>query len=102
MKKRVLFLFMGLCLYLTSSAQVQVRGSVRDIQGEPIPGVTIVEKGTQHGVITDLDGNYNIAVSDANRFYNIHLLVWIHGGCYYNQSIINAVLQETLLILMRL
>ena len=96
MKKRVLFLFMGLCLYLTSSAQVQVRGSVRDILGEPIPGVTIVEKGTQHGVITDIDGNYNIAVSGREsvlQYSFVGMDTWeVVVG---NQSIINAVLQET-------
>ena len=57
MKKRVLFFFFGLCLSITTYAQLQVRGSVTDNQGEPIPGVTILEKGTQHGVITDIDGN---------------------------------------------
>ena len=29
----------------------------------PIPGVTIIEKGTQNGVVTDFDGNYEITIS---------------------------------------
>ncbi|MFY9598135.1 MAG: carboxypeptidase-like regulatory domain-containing protein, partial [Dysgonamonadaceae bacterium] len=63
MKKRVLFFFFGLCLSIATIAQVQVRGNVTDNQGEPIPGVTILEKGTQHGTTTDIDGNYHIAVT---------------------------------------
>ena len=62
MKKRVLFFFLCFCLSIASYAQQQVRGNVTDNQGEPIPGVTILEKGTQHGIITDINDNYNITV----------------------------------------
>ena len=63
MKKRVLFLFIGLCFSIASFAQVRVSGSVTDTQGEPVPGVTVLEQGTQNGVITDVDGNFNIEVA---------------------------------------
>jgi len=62
MKRRVLFLFFGFCLSIATFAQVQVKGNVSDSQGEPVPGVTVLVKGTQQGVITDMDGNYNITV----------------------------------------
>jgi len=62
MKRRVLFLFFGFCLSIATFAQVQVKGNVSDSQGEPVPGVTVLIKGTQQGVITDMDGNYNITV----------------------------------------
>ena len=62
MKRRVLILFFGLCLSIATFAQVQVRGNVTDSKGAPIPGVTVLVKGTQQGVITDIDGNYNITV----------------------------------------
>ena len=61
MNKRVLFLFIGLCLCFNSFAQMQVRGIVTDIKGDPIPGVTVLESGTQNGVITNLDGQYSIS-----------------------------------------
>jgi TonB-linked SusC/RagA family outer membrane protein len=63
MKKRVLFLFLGLCLSIASFAQVQVSGNVTDTEGAPVPGVTVLEKGTQNGVISDVDGNYSIEVA---------------------------------------
>ncbi len=32
----------------------------------PLPGVSIVEKGTNNGVVTDFDGNYSIVLNDPN------------------------------------
>ncbi|WP_423128193.1 SusC/RagA family TonB-linked outer membrane protein [Gaoshiqia sp. Z1-71] len=37
-----------------------VSGVVRGESGEPIPGVTVVIKGTGNGTITDLDGQYSL------------------------------------------
>lgn len=37
-----------------------VTGQVTDSAGEPLPGVTIVVKGTTKGTITDVDGNYSL------------------------------------------
>ena len=96
MKKRVLFLIFCFCLSITAFAQVQVRGIVTDNYGESIPGATILEKGTQHGVITDIDGNYNIAVEGPEsilQFSFVGMDTWevIVG----NQSIINVVMTET-------
>lgn len=39
--------------------QNPVSGTVRDESGQPLPGVTIVVKGTTQGTITDNDGNYS-------------------------------------------
>ena len=38
-----------------------VSGEVTSVQGEPIPGVTIVIKGTTNGTITGLDGGYTLS-----------------------------------------
>jgi TonB-linked SusC/RagA family outer membrane protein len=42
--------------------QRTVSGVVKDLAGEPMPGVSIVVKGTTTGTITDLDGNFNVGV----------------------------------------
>ena len=44
-------------------AQVQITGRVIDGTGEPLIGVSILEKGTTNGTITDWDGNYTLNVS---------------------------------------
>ena len=41
------------------SAQM-VQGKVTDAKGQPLPGVTIVIKGTTNGTTTDIDGNYQL------------------------------------------
>ncbi len=53
-----------LCFLLGQAfAQTTVRGKVTEGDtGSPLPGVTVLAKGTQAGVITDFDGNYTIAV----------------------------------------
>ncbi|OWW25382.1 SusC/RagA family TonB-linked outer membrane protein [Zobellia sp. OII3] len=43
--------------------QQTVSGSITDADGQPIPGVSVVEKGTSNGVASDFDGNYSIEVS---------------------------------------
>ncbi|MCK0135703.1 SusC/RagA family TonB-linked outer membrane protein [Arenibacter sp. S6351L] len=41
---------------------INVKGTVSDSQGVPLPGVSIVEKGTTNGVTTDFDGLYSVNV----------------------------------------
>ncbi|WP_372772863.1 SusC/RagA family TonB-linked outer membrane protein [Mangrovibacterium sp.] len=47
----------------TNNQQQQkvVKGKITDEDGQPLPGVTIVIKGTTTGTISDFDGNYSIA-----------------------------------------
>ena len=41
--------------------QVAVSGTVTDQAGQPLPGVSVVVKGTTTGTITNFDGNYTLA-----------------------------------------
>lgn len=40
-------------------------GEVSDNSGNPLPGVSIVEKGTTNGTVTDFDGNFQLNVGDS-------------------------------------
>ena len=52
---------------LTVSGQYKIiTGKVTDPGGAPLPGVTVMIKGTTSGVITDIDGNYSIGNVPAN------------------------------------
>lgn len=42
--------------------KIIVSGTVADQAGQPIPGATIVERGTTNGVVTDADGKFTISV----------------------------------------
>jgi TonB-dependent starch-binding outer membrane protein SusC len=41
---------------------ITVTGIVKNSSGEPIPGVTVLEKNTSNGLVTDMNGNYSIMV----------------------------------------
>ena len=43
--------------------KVTVKGVVTDINGEKLPGATVVVEGTPKGAITDIDGTYTIDVN---------------------------------------
>ena len=45
---------------VTQSQTIKVTGQVVDQDGEPLIGATVQLKGTQSGVITDIDGNFTI------------------------------------------
>lgn len=62
MKKIALLLFLFNTVIIF--AQQQVTGVVKDNTGTPLPGVNIVEKGTNNGVSTDIDGSYKITVKE--------------------------------------
>ena len=43
-----------------------ISGVISDNGGEPLIGVTVVEKGTNNGTVTDFDGNYKITTQTAH------------------------------------
>ena len=44
-------------------APVNVKGIVKDAEGNPLVGVSILVQGTTNGVITDLDGNFQLSAN---------------------------------------
>ncbi|MBV6644507.1 MAG: TonB-dependent receptor [Cyclobacteriaceae bacterium] len=50
----------------TRAQEIRVTGKVTDEEGEPLPGATVLEKGTTNGTITDIDGGYALSISDVN------------------------------------
>ncbi len=45
---------------------VEVSGKVADENGVPLPGASVLEKGTTNGTSTDVDGNFTLSVMGAN------------------------------------
>ena len=56
----ILVLYGSFCCSTAMAQNVSVTGSVKNASGEPIPGVTILVKGTTNGTITDFNGNYSL------------------------------------------
>lgn len=62
MKKITLLFFLLNVSFLF--AQKEITGIVKDNTGASLPGVNIIEKGTNNGVSTDIDGTYKISVKE--------------------------------------
>jgi TonB-dependent starch-binding outer membrane protein SusC len=52
--------------YCEAEIALKVKGSVKDEEGNLLPGVYVLEKGTQKGSVTDANGKFEIEVKDAN------------------------------------
>ena len=62
---RILLLCLFFSAFVFSAlAQRTVSGTITDDNGEPLPGVNVVIKGTTTGATTDLDGNFRLSVGD--------------------------------------
>ena len=65
--------WLGLLLFammmpLCANAQnITVKGNVKDVNGEPLIGVNVLQVGTTNGIITDFDGNYQLNVPSNAR-----------------------------------
>lgn len=66
--KRIFTLFLALLFFMSRHAYSQgdVTGTVTDIEGETLPGVTVLVKNTTNGVVTDLDGKYKLKVQPSD------------------------------------
>lgn len=66
MKKSGLLLLLFLISFWGMSQETTVKGKITDDAQVPMPGVTVVVKGTTIGTVTDLDGMYSLEVGDPN------------------------------------
>lgn len=90
MRNRVILLFAILCSFMVEAAVAQsfrVRGKVTSIEdGEGMINLTIMQKGTGNGVVTDFDGNYEIEVQGASDA----TLVFTYVGYSAQEHSVNA------------
>ncbi|AGA79964.1 SusC/RagA family TonB-linked outer membrane protein [Echinicola vietnamensis] len=94
MKKCLLLGFLLLIAGITY-AQVTVTGTVSAASdGEAIPGVSIIIKGTTKGVTTDLEGNYTITADADNVLVYSFIGYKPQEMSIGNQSVINIQLEE--------
>ncbi|EOZ91488.1 TonB-dependent receptor [Indibacter alkaliphilus LW1] len=57
---------------------VQVSGTVVEkATGEPFPGVTVLEKGTSNGTVTDIDGNFSLEVAGNESILSVSFIGFV-------------------------
>ncbi|REE83509.1 outer membrane receptor protein involved in Fe transport [Lutibacter oceani] len=65
-KFKNLLMVVVLCTSATIFAQTKLTGKVVDETSQPLPGASIVVKGSSTGVSTDFDGNFTLETSDSS------------------------------------
>lgn len=93
--KKLILIFIAL-LPLASFSQKSITGKVTDTNGEPIPGVSIVIKGSTKGASTDFDGLYNFqSINSTNTLVFSYLGFQTREEKVGERSVINIILSST-------
>ena len=95
MRTKILILILLFCVVNIYGQLKNIQGVVTDVDGNPLPGVTVMVKGTTNGTITDIEGNYIINEVPQNA-----TLIFSFVGMQTkeiasaNQNVLNIVLEE--------
>ena len=74
---------------------ITITGSVMDAEGQPLPGVTIIIKGTSRGTASDSDGRFTITVPDRNAVLTFSYIGFTaHEQAVGNQTNLAITLRE--------
>lgn len=94
--RSILMLVLIMAQSVIALAQIQVQGTVSaDVDKFPLPGVNVTVKGTTIGTITDIDGNYQISVSNTESVLQFSMVGMATQEIMVgNQKQINVLLKE--------
>ena len=94
MRRKVFLLIAFLCVMAINTAYAQsfsVQGRVTSAEdGEGMISLTIMQKGTANGVVTDFDGNYDIKINGVGEA----TLVFTYVGYETQEHVVNASTKE--------
>ena len=63
-RRKLIAIMLLLLVSLSITAQeINVSGTIVDTTGEPVIGATVMQKGSTNGTVTDIEGNFKIAVN---------------------------------------
>lgn len=79
---------------IQSNVQFTVQGTVSDNTGAPIPGVTVLVKGTSKGTATDFDGNYSIMADAGDVLSFSYIGFTTKEVAVTGEETLNVVLEE--------
>jgi iron complex outermembrane receptor protein len=79
--KKFLLFVLAIIGFSIANAQNTVSGIIADSEKQPLPGASVVEKGTSNGIAADINGKYTLSVGA-----NATLIFGFVG--FYNQEIV--------------
>jgi TonB-linked SusC/RagA family outer membrane protein len=95
--RRMLFILsVAICsLSVFAQGTISVSGMVKDVTGEPLPGVNVLVKGTTNGVATDFDGKFTISVPGRTSELEFSYIGFINQLVTVgDRTVINVTLRE--------
>lgn len=78
----------------TTQQSNECKGSVKDSQGEPITGASVIVKNTQRGTTTDLDGNFSLPNVKAGEIIQVSFIGFKTVEATWNGKVLNIVLHD--------
>ena len=79
---------------MSAFAQSTVKGTVKDAAGEAIIGAAVQVQGTHNGVITDVDGSFNLPGVRVGDKLEVTCIGYTHKVITWNGGNVNVVLDE--------
>ncbi|AUC23632.1 SusC/RagA family protein [Polaribacter sejongensis] len=96
MRKQITLLLLLLIGFCASAQTIAVKGVVKDAKtGDPLPGVSILIKGTTVGTETDFDGLYSFAKVEEGATFVFNYLGYAAKEVVVNQQTLNVSLEES-------
>jgi TonB-linked SusC/RagA family outer membrane protein len=95
--KRITFLFLISMVSIAISAQSKktIKGTVTDMNNDPLTGVSVFVKGSTTGTSTDIDGNYSLELLPEHQTLTFSYIGFIpKEEIVGNRTTINVVLTE--------
>lgn len=90
MKKKTSLILIVLLAFLSSAmGQIKVSGTVKDVNGNVLPGVSVIQKGTTSGATTDVEGKFALKVTNENAVLQFSfvgmktLMLPLNGKTYF-------------------
>lgn len=77
MKRTLLITMVAVLASFVAHSQSMLTGTVLDENQVPLPGATVVVKGTSNGVATDFDGNFSIELTGSNDILLVSYIGYI-------------------------
>lgn len=83
-------------------AQSQTTGVIKDANGEPLIGVTVMEEGTKNGTVTDANGRYLLRTTKANAKLKVSYIGYetaiINAGQNFTMTMDDQSLEEVVVV----
>ena len=96
MRKKITLLLLLLVAFCANAQTINVKGVVKDANtGDPLPGVSIIIKGTTVGTETDFDGLFSLSKVEKGATLVFNYLGYAQKEVVVNQQTINVTLDES-------